>query len=292
MEEKNMTALVSSFIRCYHHKNSNIKVYDDKNCDKVLSYEEYLNIKKSMANGIKYFNPSFKGTEDEAILWIVNNQIGPSVLGRSAFNKKILKNVIKLGCRQYLVYAAGYDTSTLDYNIKCFEIDKKSMIEDKINRLKKNNVNIDKIEFIKADFTKDKWTGEILKSSYNKREISFNSLLGISYYLDKNDFENMISKISDITCEGSSLLFGFQTNEESIQTKINEQLALGANECMKAKYSYQEIEKMLSLNGFKIYEYLNDSDITNEFFYNYNTLNPNNKIIAPKGVCYCLAVKK
>ena len=292
MEEKNMTALVSSLIRCYHHKNSNIKVYDDKNCDKVLSYEEYLNIKKSMANGIKYFNPSFKGTEDEAILWIVNNQIGPSVLGRSAFNKKILKNVIKLGCRQYLVYAAGYDTSTLDYNIKCFEIDKKSMIEDKINRLKKNNVNIDKIEFIKADFTKDKWTGEILKSSYNKREISFNSLLGISYYLDKNDFENMISKISDITCEGSSLLFGFQTNEESIQTKINEQLALGANECMKAKYSYQEIEKMLSLNGFKIYEYLNDSDITNVFFYNYNTLNQSNKIIAPKGVCYCLAVKK
>lgn len=102
----------------------------------------------------------------------------------------------------------------------------------------------------------------------------------------------MISKISDITCEGSSLLFDFQTNKESIKTKINEQLAIGANECMKAKYSYQEIEKMLSLNGFKIYENLNDSDITNEFFYNYNTLNPNNKIIAPKGVCYCLAVKK
>ena len=88
------------------------------------------------------------------------------------------------------------------------------------------------------------------------------------------------------------MLFDFQTNEESIKTKINEQLALGANERMKAKYSYQEIETILSLNGFKIYEYLNDSDITNEFFYNYNTLNPNNKIIAPKGVCYLLAVKK
>lgn len=166
------------------------------------------------------------------------------------------------------------------------------MIEDKINRLKKNNVNIDKIEFIKADFTKDKWTNQILKSSYNKTEISFNSLLGISYYLDKTDFENMIGKISDITCEGSTLLFDFQTDEESTQTKINERLASGANECMKAKYSYQEIETILSLNGFKIYEYLTDCDITNEFFYNYNTLNPNNKIIAPKGVCYLLAVKK
>ena len=292
MKEKNMTALVSSFVRYYHHKNSNIKVYDDKNCDKVLTFEEYLNIKENMVDGIKYFNPSFKGTEDDAILWIVNKQIGPSVLGRSAFNKKMLKNAIKLGCGQYLVYASGYDTSSLDYDIKCFEIDKKNMIEDKINRLKKNNVNIDKIEFIKADFTKDKWPCKLLKSSYNKKEISFNSLLGISYYLSKSEFENMISKISDITCEGSTLLFDFQTDEESIKTKINEQLALGANERMKAKYSYQEIETILSLNGFKIYEYLNDSDITNEFFYNYNTLNPNNKIIAPKGVCYLLAVKK
>lgn len=126
MKEKNITALVSSFVRYYHHKNSNIKVYDDKNCDKVLTFEEYLNIKENMVDGIKYFNPSFKGTEDDAILWIVNNQIGPSVLGRSAFNKKMLKNAIKLGCGQYLVYASGYDTSSLDYNIKCFEIDKKN----------------------------------------------------------------------------------------------------------------------------------------------------------------------
>ena len=47
MKEKNITALVSSFVRYYHHKNSNIKVYDDKNCDKVLTCEEYLNIKKT-----------------------------------------------------------------------------------------------------------------------------------------------------------------------------------------------------------------------------------------------------
>lgn len=128
MKEKNITALVSSFVRYYHHKNSNIKVYDDKNCDKVLTFEEYLNIKENMVDGIKYFNPSFKGTEDDAILWIVNNQIGPSVLGRSAFNKKMLKNAIKLGCGQYLVYASGYDISSLDYNIKCFEIDKKQYV--------------------------------------------------------------------------------------------------------------------------------------------------------------------
>ena len=41
-----------------------------------------------------------------------------------------------------------------------------------------------------------------------------------------------------------------------------------------------------------IYEHLNNKEMTNTYFEKYNTLNPNNKIIAPKGVCYCLAVKE
>lgn len=288
----NMTALVSAFVKLYHHKNSNIKIYDDKHRNKVLYDEEYSNIKTNMANGIKYFNPNFDGTKDEAIEWIVNNQIGPSVLGRSAFNKRMLKNAIMIGCKQYLVYASGYDTSSLSYNIKSFEIDKDIIIEDKKNRLKSNNVDIDKIDFIKTDFTKNNWINSILTSSYDKTKVSFNSLLGISYYLNTNEFKEMLNQISNIVCEGSSLLFDFKTKEESKETKINEQLAARANEEMKSCYSYNEIEKILSDTGFKIYEYLTDKDMTTEFFNDYNTLNPRKKIIAPKGVAYLLAVKK
>lgn len=61
---------------------------------------------------------------------------------------------------------------------------------------------------------------------------------------------------------------------------------------MKSKYSYEEIENILSDNGLLIYEHLNNKEMTNTYFEKYNTLNPNNKIIAPKGVCYCLAVKE
>ena len=61
---------------------------------------------------------------------------------------------------------------------------------------------------------------------------------------------------------------------------------------MRVKYSYKEIENILSENDFLIYEHLNDLEMTNNYFENYNVLNPNNKITAPKGVAYCLAVKK
>ena len=181
---------------------------------------------------------------------------------------------------------------TIGQKIKCFEIDKAEMIENKIKRLEDNNINISNIDFIKADFTNNKWFDNVLKSSYDKSLISFNSLLGISYYLTKKEFDNMIYEISNNICEGSSILFDYQTDEYSKETIINEKLASATNEKMKAKYTYSEMEKLLSNNNMQIYEYLNDKDITNNFFYDYNTLNPNNKIVAPKGVAYILVVKK
>lgn len=292
MNEENMTALVSAFVRCYHTKNSNIKIFNDKFSEKILSKNEYHNIFQSMSNGINFFNPNFVGTQEQAMEWIVNNQLAPSVLGRSAFNKKSLDIAIKIGCKQYLVYGSGYDTSTIDKSIKCFEIDKAKIIKDKINRLKNNNISLTNIEFIESDFTDKNWISNVLSSKYDKSQISFNSLLGISYYLSKEEFYNMIKQIANIICEGSSILFDYQTNEESKETLINENLARAAHEEMKSKYTYQEIEGILSNNNLKIYEYLNDKDMTNEFFNDYNTLNPNKKIIAPKGVAYVLAVKK
>ena len=121
---------------------------------------------------------------------------------------------------------------------------------------------------------------------------SFNSLLGISYYLTKTEFSDMIKSISDITCEGSCIVFDYPTFQRGKEARLNEKLAEGANEKMKSKYTYEEIEKILSDNGFLIYEHLDDGQMTKNYFEAYNLLNPNNKIAAPKGTAYCLAVKK
>lgn len=40
-----------------------------------------------MAEGIKFFAPGFEGDKEQALEWIVNNQLAPSVLARSAFNE-------------------------------------------------------------------------------------------------------------------------------------------------------------------------------------------------------------
>lgn len=295
MEEKNMTALVSCFVRSYHYKNYKYRIFNDNVAEKILSKEEYNSIASNMTNGINFFNPNFIGTKEEALRWIVDNQLSPSVLGRSAFCEKSLLNAIRFGCKQYLIFASGYDTFAYRKNLNdltVFEIDRTEMIQDKIRRLENSKIDYSMVNFIEADFTDNNWSDAIINISYNKNEISFSSLLGISYYLSKEEFANMIKHISNIVCDGSSIVFDYQTYEDSKETKINEQLANEANEQMKSKYSYKDIEKILAENGFLIYEHLNNIEMTNNYFDKYNTLNPNNKIIAPKGVCYCLAVKK
>ena len=144
MEEKNMTALISCFARCYHYKNNKYRIFSDNIAEKILSEEEYNFIASNMTNGIKFFNPNFVGTKDNALRWIVDNQLSPSVLGRSVFCEETLLNAIKIGCKEYLIFASGYDTfayrSNID-NLRVFEIDKSEMIEDKIRRLDKNKLN-------------------------------------------------------------------------------------------------------------------------------------------------------
>lgn len=280
----NMTALVSCFVRAYHTENSNIKVYNDAFASKILTKEEYFNIASNMTSGIKFFNPNYEG--DEPLKWIVNNNIGPSVLARAAFNEKHLFNDIKLGLEQYVIIASGYDTIGYKVNkkIKVFELDKKEIIEDKSKRTK--NFDNENISYISCDFNEN-WILDLLNSGYDKNKKTFCSLLGISYYLPKSTFSKTIKLLSDNMPKGSSIIFDYPNEYKETKT---EELAKLANEEMKSNYSYDEILKIAELSNMQIYEHLESVQIDNTYFYDYNTLNTI-KLKAPKGVSYCLLVK-
>lgn len=57
-------------------------------------------------------------------------------------------------------------------------------------------------------------------------------------------------------------------------------------------FSDSYVKKILSDNDFHIYEHLNHNEMTENYFKIFNHMNPDDKIYAPKGVNYCLAVKK
>ena len=304
MKEKSMTALVSAFARVYHSKNNEVKIFDDLFGDKLISEEEYQQISNSMKQGIKFFNPRFKGNDDEALRWIVDNYLSPSPLGRAAYVESKLENAVKLGAKQYLIFAAGYDSFAYrqaDYakSLQIFEIDHPQTSKDKQARI--NSIHKEKIaniNYIMADFTQDNWADMVLCNlAFDKSKISFCSLLGISYYLTKKDFCRLISTISNFVPEGSSIVFDYPdqdtyTEKAGERAKKQALLASSAGEKMLASYSYNEIEEVLSDYGFLIYEHLEPSEITKQYFAEYNNKNPDNLISAFDNVNYCLAVKK
>lgn len=294
MEEKNTTALMCCFARAYHSKNYKYPIFNDYIAEKILSEEEYKKIFFNLEKGINFISPNFKGTGEEAVRWIIDNQISPSILARSIFTEDCLKSEIKLGISQYLIFAAGYDTSAYrnNSNISVFEIDRNDIIDDKIRRLDMGNIKHNNINYLKCDFTRNSWISKIINSNYDKNKKSFCSLLGISYYLTIKEFEKFLSNISSIICEGSVIIFDYPTTLESEEKSINEKLAAKCNEQMKAKYKYEDIENIADKNNLLIYKNLDHNDIDKEYFYNYNTLNPNNKILAPIGIDYCLIIKK
>lgn len=284
---ENLTAKMCLFVKAYHSENSNIKIYFEKNAKTVLG-KDYDTIYNNLKTGINFFDSKYQG--NDPVKHVVNRYLAPTIFARSAFNERCLNSEIRLGLKQYVLLASGYDLSSLKYNnmLKIFELDKESVLVDKENLLKKNNIDIKNINYVKSDLRKD-FENDLLSSGFNPKLKSHITFLGISYYLSKKEFASVINKISNIMCSGSSLVIDYPNERYESKNKI---LALGAGKEMQSKYSYKDIQKIASKNGLLIYEHLTYTDINKDFFYDYNTLNPNCKIVASDDTQYVLLIKK
>ena len=289
--EQNMTALVSLFARAYHQKNKDIKIFDDLLSTKLITEKEYEMIGLNMSQGISFFNPTFKGSKEEALKWVIDHQLSPSVLIRSAFCKEAIEEMKEKGCQQYLDFASGYDSFAYYYQnqMHVFEIDKKEVIEDKRQRCK--DVYIENIQFLSIDLSQENWINTLLQGDYQEDQLSISSMLGLSYYLTKDEFKKMLKQLSKYLLKGSRLVFDYPSIQESKETKINEMLAKEADESMKAKYSFAELKEILNQCHLTIIQHENHQTVTEKYISNYNAYYKDDPIKAPEGVCYCVVEK-
>lgn len=303
MTTKSLTALVSAFARAYHAEQNQVKVFHDSIARQLLSEQEYGNISENMSKAIGFINRQFSGTEQEALRLVVDNQLAPSPLGRAAFTEHALECAALLGVSQYLIFAAGYDSFAYRQppwasGLHIFELDHPATAADKQQRIHALQLKVpDNLSCIPADFNEHDWQqGLLAHSSYDRSARSFVSLLGISYYLPKESFKQLLSTIADIIPSGSSLVFDYPdeltfTTIASDQVQLQVTMAARAGEPMQASYAYRELEKLLEQAGWLIYEHLTPDEITEQFFKQYNEANPEHPITAFDNVNYCLAVK-
>ena len=289
---KNMTAKVSCFARAYHHKHNDVHIFDDYAAEQLLG-EEYDQIAQNMTGGVSFFFPEFKGTPEEGLRLIADRQLSPSVLARSAYCEKMLDNERRLGCRQYILFASGYDTYSIrndDGELSVFELDLPDILSDKRERIEKAGLKSN-ANYVPCDLATDLWKVKLEQSGFKFHDKSFGSLLGISYYLSRDEFRNLLCGVSGIMAKGSAICFDYPSDDESKESKTNRMLAQGAGEKMKAMYSYSELERLLHECGFLIYEHLDNEEMTKQYFSDYNNANPEHGMQAPEGVAYIMAVR-
>ena len=300
MEGKSRTALVSAFSRAYHSENNEVKVFNDGLAKRLLSEAEYNQIAQGMSSGIGFFNLDFVGTAEEALRWIVDNQLSPAPLARAAFAEEALEHAVLMGTKQYLIFAAGYDTFAYRQpewakQLHIIEIDSPDTASDKQIRLRNAGIEIpDNVCYIAANFLDKGWERFFADSTcFDSSKTSFCSLLGLTYYLSKQGFKDLISLIDRLIPKDSCLAFDYpDQNTVGLQAKKQMQLAAGANEMMLAEYSENEIRHLLSGFGYEILEHLSPKEVTTRYFYNYNSANPEYSMRAFENVNLCLAIKK
>jgi len=235
-----------------------------------------------MIQGIHFFNHEiaikFQDQPDEILKWITQVQLSPTPLARAAYCEKVLFHEMVLGVEQYVILGAGLDTfcfrnPELDTKLEIFEVDHPSTQDFKRNRLAKSNYQIpDNLHFVPMDFTKDIILQNLIDEGFQLNKKTFYSLLGVSYYLTKEEISNLVKELFAEIPLGSSIVFDYADDklfeEKGVSNRVQNmvQMASASGEPMKSCFTYDEIEKLLEDAGLLIYEHLSPDVINNKFF--------------------------
>jgi methyltransferase (TIGR00027 family) len=300
--ESSVTSLVSAFARAYHSKFDTPIVFDDYIVNDLISPQEFSFISENMKQGIQFFNrdiaQKFQDNPNEILRWITQVQLSPTPLGRAAFCEDVLRNEVMLGLKQYVILGAGLDTFCLRHpefneSLEIFEVDHPATQEDKRNRLDLANLKIPvNLQFVPMDFSK-KFSAQRLLDARFEYKKTFFSLLGVSYYLTKEELSSLIHQLFEITPIGSSIVFDYADErffeEKGLSNRVENtrKMAEVGGEPMKSSFSYHEIEQMLEKSGLLIYEHLTPAMINDRYF-----SNRTDYLTAFESIHYIHAVKK
>lgn len=281
--ESSLTSLISAFGRAYHSQYDTPKIFDDYVAQELISKKEISEISENMINGIQFFNEgiaqTLQGKSEEVLKWITQVQLSPTPLARAAYCEKVLLNEIMLGLKQYVILGAGLDTfcfrhPELEKILEIFEIDHPSTQEFKKKRLDNANlITPGNLHFVSMDFTKKFSFQKLIDEGFENKKTFF-SLLGVSYYLTKEEISRLISSLFAKAPIGSSIVFDYADEnlfeEKGISNRVENmvKMASASGEPMKSCFTYNEIENMLEKSGLQIYEHLSPVQINDRFFSN------------------------
>lgn len=275
--QESITAKLCSFARAYHSHCGRQKIFDDYLAFDLMGKSQYEEVGQLIENDFDVSkidaNMGFSGKN---VYEKLHRYISPIPLSRIAFAERQLREFSQKNDKcQYVICGAGMDTFSFrnaNPNIRIFELDHPDTRRYKLERIKALEWNIPKnVSFVPIDFSKDDMTEVLLKAGFDREVPAFFAVLGVTYYLPLNVFEDTVKKIGMLSSANDKLVFDFPDEttltDKALQrvkdlAKITEKLG----EPMQHGFSLDEIENVLEKHHFRIGIHKSPETIQADFF--------------------------
>ena len=208
------------------------------------------------------------------------------LISRTRFIDDLIKASAASGVEQYVILGAGYDSRAhrleLPSSLRIFEVDQPEVQSRKRSKLPKELSNSENITYVAVDFTHQSLTEQLMDSGFDQSKSTVFTLEGVSQYITKEAFSSTIKEVATLTQKASSIFFISYVSElldnnpgacfgkgypnAQKRAKLITYGSAKAGEPWISFYSAEEIESVLSQNGYSVKENVTLKDLNSRYF--------------------------
>jgi len=220
------------------------------------------------------------------------------LISRTRYIDELIKKSATSGVEQYVILGAGYDSRAyrleLPSSLRIFEVDQPEVLDRKRSKLPKDLPNSENVTYVSVDFTHQSLTEQLIDAGFDQSKSSIFTLEGVSQYISKEAVSSTIEELASLTKATNSTFFISYVNElldkepEACFGKgypkgpkradLLRNLAAKVGEPWISFYTAEEIESLLSKNGFFTKEDVTLEDLNSKYFAPVGRTLPENQI--------------
>lgn len=269
------TAKLCSFARAYHSTYTRKKIFDDFLAFDFMGLEQYEETGQLIGHNYQENlidpNLSFHSSE---IVDRLNRIWMPIPISRIAFAEQAFDAfAARFPLCQYVICGAGMDTFLFrnsNEHIRVFEIDHPDTQRFKKARIRQLEWTIPKnVQLVPVDFSKDDMTAALRRAGFDPQLPTFFSILGVTYYLPLELFEDTVRKMAAFPNPENKLAFDFPDEglpTDSVRGAELTHITATLGEPMAPGYRTADVMEMLQRCGFLCKVHLTPEEIEKQYF--------------------------
>jgi methyltransferase (TIGR00027 family) len=208
------------------------------------------------------------------------------LISRTRFIDDLVKKNSASGVEQYVILGAGYDSRAhrleLPSSLRIFEVDQPEVQARKRSKLPEELSNSENMTYVAVDFTHQSLTEQLMNAGFDQNKSTVFTLEGVSQYITKEALSSTIKEVAALTQRASSIFFIsyvsdlFDKNPEACfgkgypnaekRAKLIMYGSAKVGEPWISFYGAEEIENVLSQNGYSVKESVTLKDLNSRYF--------------------------